>query len=59
MSAGFAPCASGDRVDEVPADLGRTVVIIGNFDGVHLGHQHVVRRAREVADERGLGTWSW
>jgi riboflavin kinase/FMN adenylyltransferase len=41
-------------LDEVPADLGRTAVVIGNFDGVHLGHQHVVRRAREVADEDGL-----
>ncbi len=40
-------------LDEVPADLGRTVVTIGNFDGVHLGHQHVVARAREVA--AGLG----
>jgi riboflavin kinase/FMN adenylyltransferase len=30
------------------------VVTIGNFDGVHLGHQHVVRRAREDADVRGL-----
>jgi riboflavin kinase/FMN adenylyltransferase len=36
-------------LDDVPADLPRTVVTIGNFDGVHLGHQHVVRRAREVA----------
>ncbi|GAB2880205.1 bifunctional riboflavin kinase/FAD synthetase [Nocardioides pacificus] len=41
-------------IDQVPADLGRTVVTIGNFDGVHLGHQHVVRRAREVADQRGV-----
>ncbi len=41
-------------LDEVPGDLGRTVVTIGNFDGVHLGHQHVVRRAREVADELGV-----
>jgi riboflavin kinase/FMN adenylyltransferase len=41
-------------VDEVPADLGRTVVVIGNFDGVHLGHQHVIRRAREIADGDGL-----
>lgn len=41
-------------LDEVPADLGRTVVTIGNFDGVHLGHRHVVRRARQVADELGL-----
>jgi riboflavin kinase/FMN adenylyltransferase len=38
---------------EVPRDLGRTVVTVGNFDGVHLGHQHVVSRAREVAG--GLG----
>ena len=29
-------------LDEVPGDLGRTVVTVGNFDGVHLGHQHVV-----------------
>ena len=41
-------------LDAVPADLGRTVVTIGNFDGVHLGHQHVVRRAREVAAELGI-----
>ena len=37
-------------LEEVPEDLGRPVVTIGNFDGVHLGHQHVVVRAREVAD---------
>ncbi|WP_188783100.1 bifunctional riboflavin kinase/FAD synthetase [Nocardioides phosphati] len=41
-------------VSEVPADLGRTVVTIGNFDGVHLGHQHVVARAREVAAAQGV-----
>ncbi|MDT0201140.1 bifunctional riboflavin kinase/FAD synthetase [Nocardioides sp. AE5] len=41
---------------EVPDDLASTVVTIGNFDGVHLGHQHVVRRAREVAEERGCST---
>ncbi len=43
--------------DDVPADelaLGRTVVTIGNFDGMHLGHQHVVRRAIEVAGEVGV-----
>jgi riboflavin kinase/FMN adenylyltransferase len=37
-------------LDEVPADLGPTVVVVGNFDGVHLGHRHVLQRAREVAD---------
>ena len=38
-------------LSEVPADLGRTVVTVGNFDGVHRGHQRVVRRACEKAAE--------
>ena len=42
--------------EEVPDDLGRTVVTVGNFDGMHLGHQHVVQRAREVAQEIGVDT---
>jgi riboflavin kinase/FMN adenylyltransferase len=37
----------------VPDDLGRTVVTVGNFDGVHLGHQQVISRARAVARELG------
>jgi riboflavin kinase / FMN adenylyltransferase len=41
-------------LDDVPADLGRSAVVIGNFDGVHLGHQHVVREARAAADAEGL-----
>jgi len=41
-------------LDDVPADRGRTVVVIGNFDGVHRGHQHVVREARAAADAEGL-----
>jgi riboflavin kinase / FMN adenylyltransferase len=41
-------------LSEVPADLGPTCAVIGNFDGVHLGHQHVVRRARELSDAEGL-----
>jgi riboflavin kinase/FMN adenylyltransferase len=40
-------------VTEIPTDVGSTVVTIGNFDGVHLGHRHVIRRARELAAERG------
>ncbi len=40
-------------LDDVPADLAATVVSIGNFDGVHLGHRAVLRRARERADELG------
>ncbi|RLV48886.1 bifunctional riboflavin kinase/FAD synthetase [Nocardioides mangrovicus] len=41
-------------LDEVPDDLGRTVVTIGNFDGVHRGHVSVVTRARQLADELGV-----
>ena len=41
-------------LDEVPADLGRTVVVIGNFDGVHRGHRAVIARARQLADAEGL-----
>jgi riboflavin kinase/FMN adenylyltransferase len=43
-------------VDDVPADLGRTVVSIGNFDGVHLGHAHVLREARTTAQRLGIDT---
>jgi riboflavin kinase/FMN adenylyltransferase len=42
--------------DDVPADLGRTVVTIGNFDGVHLGHRHVLAQARATADDLGVDT---
>lgn len=39
---------------DVPADLGPTAVVVGNFDGVHLGHRQVLARARDLADESGL-----
>lgn len=38
---------------EVPAGYGPSVVTIGNFDGVHLGHQSVFAQLREQAHERG------
>ena len=41
-------------LEEVPSDLGPTAVVIGNFDGVHLGHRHVVNRACEIAADRSL-----
>ncbi len=40
-------------VAELDARLGSSVVTIGNFDGVHLGHRHVVARSREMATELG------
>jgi riboflavin kinase / FMN adenylyltransferase len=41
-------------LDDVPADWGGSVATIGVFDGVHRGHQLVVRRAAEVARARHL-----
>ncbi len=40
-------------IDEVPADLGPTVVSIGKFDGIHLGHQALMKEAVEQAEEHG------
>lgn len=46
-------------VPPTPADAGRitappTALTIGNFDGVHLGHQALIRRTCEVARAAGL-----
>ena len=38
----------------MPSDLGDTVVTIGNFDGVHLGHRTLIARARAQADRAGM-----
>jgi riboflavin kinase/FMN adenylyltransferase len=39
---------------DLPLGAPRRVVAIGTFDGVHLGHQAVIRRALEIGAERGL-----
>src|SRR5207237_5764214 len=40
------------QLDNIPSNFGRTVVSVGNFDGVHRAHAHVlceiVRRARII-----------
>ncbi len=41
-------------VAEVPGSFGPSVVTIGNFDGVHVGHRAILRRVSEIARERGL-----
>jgi len=42
-------------IDACP-DLPGSVVTIGAFDGIHLGHQALLRLVREKAAERGLPT---
>jgi riboflavin kinase / FMN adenylyltransferase len=41
------------NLEEVPPQLGPTIVSVGNFDGVHLAHQEVVRRMVERAHALG------
>ncbi len=38
---------------EVPAGFGPSVVAIGNFDGLHVGHREILRRVVALARERG------
>jgi riboflavin kinase/FMN adenylyltransferase len=38
---------------DIPAAFRGAVVAIGNFDGVHLGHQALIAHAKRLADERG------
>jgi riboflavin kinase / FMN adenylyltransferase len=41
---------------EVPALPGGSVVTIGAYDGVHLGHRAVVDRVRKLAADRGIAS---
>ena len=40
-------------VGELPADFGPSVLTIGNFDGVHLGHRAIIRQVRSLAYANG------
>ena len=50
MSRRFHLCRDGEPL---PAALQGAVVAIGNFDGVHRGHQRLIALAREVASRNG------
>ncbi|MEK1895329.1 MAG: bifunctional riboflavin kinase/FAD synthetase [Rhizobium sp.] len=40
--------------ERLPAHLRGGVIAIGNFDGVHRGHQSVLNRALEISRQRGI-----
>jgi riboflavin kinase/FMN adenylyltransferase len=42
-----------DKVEEIPADFGPTVVSVGNFDGVHRAHTHVLAEIAKRAQSSG------
>lgn len=58
LGAGLIPPDLGipvyRSVDEIPADFGPSIATVGNFDGVHRGHQGLLRGAAKEARERGL-----
>lgn len=41
-------------LSDVPSGFGPSALTIGNFDGVHLGHQEVLGRLVRAAHDRGL-----
>jgi len=47
--------ADGRLDDRRPADSG-CVLTVGNYDGVHLGHQHMIRVLKERASELGCAS---
>src|SRR5581483_3585056 len=42
------------KLDDVPAYFGPTILSIGNFDGVHRAHRHVIREMVERAHAQGI-----
>lgn len=40
-----------DGYKKCPAEATEAVIALGNFDGVHIGHQEVLKTAKKIADE--------
>jgi len=45
-------------IDNIPEDLTGSIVTIGNFDGVHLGHREIFRNIVKEAGEKTGSQWS-
>lgn len=43
-----------DAIAAIPQDARGAAIALGNFDGVHLGHQAVIASAELIADARGI-----
>jgi riboflavin kinase/FMN adenylyltransferase len=51
-----ALAANGSPTLPTPNSLAPCVLTIGNFDGVHLGHQAMLAQMRDLANERQIGS---
>jgi riboflavin kinase/FMN adenylyltransferase len=43
-----------NQLPDLPETLKGSIIAIGNFDGVHKGHQALLREAKNLADAKGL-----
>ena len=51
-AAGIVPVYRA--IDEIPSGFGPSMVMIGNFDGVHLGHRRILQAVAGEARQRGM-----
>ena len=42
-----------EGLDSLPNEVRQGVLTIGNFDGVHVGHQRILSKAKELATSEG------
>ncbi len=45
---------ANDRLSFQDMSSSRSIITVGNFDGVHLGHRRIISRARELAVRHGV-----
>ncbi len=50
------PCPAGGGLETLERLEENTAVIVGNFDGYHLGHRYLIERLKKRAEEKGLKT---
>ncbi|MEZ5690103.1 MAG: bifunctional riboflavin kinase/FAD synthetase [Rickettsiales bacterium] len=41
-------------ISAIPEKYKNSVVVLGNFDGLHLGHRSIIEKARKIADSRNI-----
>ncbi len=39
------------KLEQIPLDFGRTVLTVGNYDGLHLGHRYIIQQMVERAKQ--------